>query len=203
MVRKTPIRVDLITQGLHTAVHRWVLAVGGYDEVWVEDVHVCPDAAIVLPFDDHHIYLCSQQREGVMSHLVGEVPPGGLHTPFAFDPAAATVLAAPGGVIERHGTAFEAANLTALRELREELGLEADRPIPVGPRVWNSPGRSTERVHHFLAKVRKRTQPRPKDQHITFVARPIGEIQDLIDTAQDRGTLLLLHALALHLARHS
>jgi 8-oxo-dGTP pyrophosphatase MutT (NUDIX family) len=202
MEGKVPLGVDLITTGLHTSLHRWRIEVPGYARPWVEDIHVCPDAAIVLPWDDEHVYLTLQERAGKLSKLAGDVPPGGLVAPFAFEPTAAMVLAAPGGVIDReqHG-GFEAADFTALRELKEEMGLEADPPVAVGPRVWSSPGRSTEGIYHFLARVRGRGQQRERDRHIKFVARPIAELDDLIADAEDRGTLLLLNALALHLAR--
>jgi 8-oxo-dGTP pyrophosphatase MutT (NUDIX family) len=197
-----PRRVDPITTGLHTSVHRWQIDVPGYERPWEEDVHCCPDAAIVLPYDDEFVYLTRQGRAGKMSALVGNVPVEGLDAPFAFDPNAAMVLAAPGGVIERvEGGGFEPAVVAALRELAEEMGLRADPPVAVGPRVWSSPGRSTEGAHHFLARVRgRRGQPRKEDRHIRFVARPIARIDELMASAEDQGTLLLLNALALSLA---
>jgi 8-oxo-dGDP phosphatase len=67
------------------------------------------------------------------------------------------LLEIPAGTLDVDGESAEAA---AHRELAEEVGLAADRLVPLG-RIWNSAGWSDERTMLFLAPTTRHV-PRPE-----------------------------------------
>jgi ADP-ribose pyrophosphatase len=73
-------------------------------------------------------------------------------------PLRSTLLELPAGTLDVAGEAPEAA---AHRELAEEVGLAADRLVPLGS-IWNSAGWSDERTTLFLA-LSTRPAPAPTD----------------------------------------
>lgn len=129
-----------------------------------------PGAIVVAPLDaDEHVYLVRQYRHAIGTYLV-ELPAGGLEPDE--DPLVA-----------------------AQRELREEVGLEADEWTYLGS-FYSTPGFVNERLHAFLAR-RLREVPRDldDDEDITVVRYSLVwllEHPEEVPDAKTLATLLLL-----------
>lgn len=92
-------------------------------------------AAVVFNVDSRHVVLTEQLR--IPTYAAG---PGWMIELVA-------------GIVSEHETAEEALR----REVREEIGYEIDRLVPLGS-VYLSPGGSSERVSIFYAQVNDRSK---------------------------------------------
>lgn len=86
-----------------------------------------PGAVVVLALDDDERVLCLRQYR---------------------HPVARRMLELPAGLLDQEG---EDPREAAVRELREEAGLEAEEWTPLTT-VYSSPGISSELIHHFVAR---------------------------------------------------
>ena len=109
-------------------------------------------------------------------------------------PAACDLLELPAGVIEDE----EAPEAAAAREIREEIGMAADKLVKLG-NFFLAPGYSTEYMHVFLATgLSPDPLPKDDDEFLTvekvtvdqaFQMAVCGQIQD----AKTIAALFLLH----------
>ena len=136
----------------------------------VREVVEHPGAVVVAAVDEERcVYMVRQYRHPIRRHLL-ELPAGGLEP--GEEPLAA-----------------------AVRELREEVGLEAERWTSLGS-FFSSPGFANERLHAFLAEGLHQVESDPDDDEDLTVARyslqslysDLGEITD----AKTLATLLLV-----------
>ena len=126
-----------------------------------------PPSVAVVPYDETNVYLVRQPREAVQRGDVLEVP---------------------AGIMDVDG---ESALETGKRELREEIGMDADEWVQ-GTSFFASIGFTDEVVHVFLATgLRQVGEP---DEHgeegIEVVPWPLAELDALIDGNQDAKTLV-------------
>lgn len=126
-----------------------------------------PGAIVVAAVDDEAwVYLVRQYRHPIRSDLL-ELPAGGLE---------------PG----------EQPLPAAMRELREEVGLEARRWTPLGS-FFSSPGFANERLHAFLAQGLRQVDADPDDdEDLTIVRRPLADLYRTLDEVTDAKTLATL-----------
>jgi ADP-ribose pyrophosphatase len=121
----------------------------------------------IVAYDEESVYLVRQPREAIQRDDVLELPAG--------------VMDIPG----------ESALATAQRELREEIGMEADAWTDATS-FFASIGFSDEVVHVFLATgLRKVAEPdEAGDEQIELVAWPLADLDGLIDGNPDAKTLV-------------
>ena len=126
-----------------------------------------PGAVVVAAIDaDGHVYLVRQYRHPVRRYLL-ELPAGGLEP--GEEPLAA-----------------------AMRELREEVGLEAREWTALGS-FFSSPGFANERLHAFLARGLVRVPPDPDDdEDISVVRYDLTGLLDRLEAVSDAKTLATL-----------
>lgn len=95
-------------------------------------------------------------------------------------PIGLSLLELPAGTIE----ANETPQMGALRELREETGMAADRLNEIG-QIYLAPGYSTERIHVFLAT---NLYPSPlhgdQDEFLSIEKVPLAHAYHLTETGQ-------------------
>lgn len=126
-----------------------------------------PGAIVVAALDaEEQVYLVRQYRHAVGTYLL-EFPAGGLEPDE--DPLAA-----------------------AQRELREEVGLEADEWVYLGS-FYSTPGFVNERLHAFLAR-RLREVPRhlDDDEDIAVIRYPLKRLLEHPEEVPDAKTLATL-----------
>jgi len=126
-----------------------------------------PGAVVVIALDvDDHVYLVRQYRHPTGRYLL-ELPAGGL------EPAEEPLCAAQ-------------------RELREEVGLEAQEWTPLGS-FFSSPGFANERLHAFLARGLVPVPEDPDDdEDISVVRCPLSGLLDHLEETPDAKTLATL-----------
>jgi ADP-ribose pyrophosphatase len=136
----------------------------------VREVVEHPGAVVVAAVDEERcVYMVRQYRHPIRRHLL-ELPAGGLEQ--GEEPLAA-----------------------AVRELREEVGLEAEHWTSLGS-FYSSPGFANERLHAFLAEGLRQVESDPDDDEDLTVARyPLrslyGDLGEITD-AKTLATLLLV-----------
>lgn len=129
-----------------------------------------PGAVVIAALDDEErVYLVRQYRHPVRREL----------------------LELPAGCLEEG----EAPLAAAMRELREEVGLEARYWTSLGS-FFSSPGFANERLHAFLAQSLTHVQTNPDDdEDLTVVRCPLegllSQLQEITD-AKTLATLLLV-----------
>ena len=126
-----------------------------------------PPSVAVVPYDEANVYLVRQPREAVERDDVLEIP---------------------AGVMDVDG---ESALATAKRELREEIGMEAEDWADATS-FFASIGFTDEVVHVFLATgLRKVGEPDADGaERIELVAWPLADLDGLIDGCADAKTLI-------------
>lgn len=126
-----------------------------------------PGAVVVVALDDvDQVYLVRQYRHPIRSYLL-ELPAGALEPDE--EPLAA-----------------------AIRELREEVGLEARVWTPLGS-FFSSPGFANERLHAFLARGLSSVPSEPDvDEDISVVRWPLAELLDHLEETPDAKSLATL-----------
>lgn len=114
-----------------------------------------PGAVVIVPFQEGEVYLVKQWRYAVGEELI-EVPAGTLE---------------PG----------EEPDETAIRELREEAGLEAGKLIKFYE-AYSIPGYGNELLHFYLAiDLREVGQHQEEDEEITVLKVPIDEAVRMVE----------------------
>jgi ADP-ribose pyrophosphatase len=134
------------------------------------------NAVTLLPIDDeNNLYFVEQFRIGSKSKL----------------------LELPAGKIE----AGEDPLLTARRELREEIGMDARKIIPLG-NFYMSPGYANEYMYCYLAEGLFRSPLTPDaDEFIDLQKIPLARVQEMVENGEieDSKTLAVLQLAAKHL----
>jgi ADP-ribose pyrophosphatase len=130
------------------------------------DVVQHPGAVTMVPVDgEGNIWLVEQYRYAIKD----------------------TLLELPAGTLEPH----EAPEVSAIRELREEIGVTADSLKKIGE-LYLAPGYSSEFMHIYLA-TDLREAPLEKDagEFIEVVKIPAGEVYQMIveDKIRDGKTI--------------
>ncbi|HEX2087402.1 MAG TPA: NUDIX hydrolase [Solirubrobacteraceae bacterium] len=153
---------ELIHDGPRFSVHRATFR-GGRTREWVS----APASVAVVPYDRENVYLVRQPREAVGRDDVLEVP---------------------AGVMDVEG---ESALQTAKRELREEIGMDADDWLEATS-FFASIGFTDEVVHVYLATgLQKVAEPDASgEEQIELVSWPLAELDGLIDGNADAKTLV-------------
>lgn len=140
-----------------------------------------PGAVVVVPFDDAtgEVVFVRQYRAPLDIELL-EVPAG------------------------KRDVQGEANELTAVRELAEETGLEAGRLEPLGS-FFSTPGFCDEQLWSFLARDLK-TVPEsrhgPEEEYMTLERHPLSEVTGLVRSGQvrDAKTIVSLYLAQLALS---
>lgn len=129
-----------------------------------------PGAVVIIALDDEgSLYLVRQYRHALRSYLL-ELPAGGLE---------------PG----------EEPVAGARRELREEVGLVADRWTDLGS-FFSSPGFANEMLHVFLAEGLVSGESDPDDdEDLSVVRYPLTGLQGLAGKLCDAKSLAALYLL--------
>lgn len=107
------------------------------------------------------------------------------------EPAQKKLLEIPAGVREEGESALE----TAQRELKEECGLHGGEWTQVA-HAWTTPGFVREEMTIFIAIGLEEGETDPDEgEDVTIVRRPVSELPQLIEEAEDLKTLagLLLY----------
>jgi 8-oxo-dGTP pyrophosphatase MutT (NUDIX family) len=130
-----------------------------------------PGAVVMIPHDGRTLYLVRQPREAV-----GEE----------------SLLELPAGKLDEEG---ESPEECARRELREEIGREADEWREL-KRFYTSPGFTEEEIIVFLATDLRRVdhQPHPEER-IEVVEWPLAELDGAIAECRDAKSLVALYLL--------
>ena len=136
---------------------------GEKEREWVE----APDAVAVVAYDDDVVYLVRQTREAIGRD---------------------DVLELPAGIMDVEG---ESPLETGERELREEIGYEADAWVHATT-FFSSSGFTDEQVHVYLATgLRKVAEPDAEgEEGLDLVRGPLHAIDELIDANADAKTLV-------------
>ncbi len=136
---------------------------GEKEREWVE----APDAVAVVAYDDDVVYLVRQPREAIGRD---------------------DVLELPAGIMDVDG---ESPLETGRRELREEIGYEADAWVHATT-FFSTSGFTDERVHVYLATgLRKVAEPDADgEEGIELVTWPLDQLDGLIDGNADAKTLV-------------
>jgi ADP-ribose pyrophosphatase len=126
-----------------------------------------PGAVAVVAHDGEELYLVRQPREPI------GVP---------------DLLELPAGKLDEEG---ESPLEAGKRELREEIGMEADHWEHLKT-YWSSPGFSDEEIHVYLATgLRQVEKPdADEDERIELVRWPLTDLDGLIDASADGKTLV-------------
>ena len=153
---------ETIHDGPRFSVHRARFP-GDRTREWVS----APASVAVVAYDEESVYLVRQPREAVGRDDVLEVP---------------------AGVMDVEG---ESALETAKRELREEIGMEADAWVDATS-FFASIGFTDEVVHVFLATGLRRVGEADADgeEQIEVVPWPLADLDGLIDGNADAKTLV-------------
>ncbi len=132
-----------------------------------------PGAVVIIALDDDGlVYLVRQYRHALGRYLL-ELPAGGLE---------------PG----------EEPVAGARRELREEVGLVADRWTALGS-FFSSPGFANELLHTFLAQGLVSGESDPDDdEDLSVVRYPLTAVADLGQDLRDAKSLAALHLFEAH-----
>ena len=117
----------------------------------------------MVAHDDEQVYLVRQAREAIGRDDVPEIPAGLMDEPGE-------------GALE-----------TGKRELREELGLEAENWVQATT-FFSSSGFTDEVVHIFLATGLEKVGP--VEDGIELVTWPLADLDGLIDGNADAKTLI-------------
>ena len=152
---------ETIYEGPRFSVHRGTF--GEREREWVE----VPDAVAVVAYDDEQLYLIRQDREAI---------------------GRGDILELPAGIMDAEG---ESPLETGKRELREEIGMEADDWVHATT-YFSSSGFNDEQVHVFLATgLRKVAEPDADgEEGLELVTWPLAELGGLIDGNADAKTLV-------------
>ncbi len=151
-----------IHDGPRFSVHRARFP-GDRTREWV----AAPDSVAVVAYDDESVYLVRQPREAVQRSDVLEIP---------------------AGIMDVEG---ESALETAKRELREEIGMDADDWADATS-FFTSIGFTDEVVHVFLATgLRKVGDPDASgEEQIELVSWPLDDLDGAIEATADSKTLI-------------
>ena len=152
---------EILHDGPRFSVHR--AEFDGRTREWVQ----APDAVAVVAYDDEQLYLIRQLREAIGRD---------------------DVLELPAGIMDEEG---EEPIDTARRELREEIGMEAD-DWEHATTFFSSSGFTDEKVHVFLATgLRKVAEPDADgEEGLELVPWPLADLDGLIDGNPDAKTLI-------------
>jgi 8-oxo-dGTP pyrophosphatase MutT (NUDIX family) len=156
-----PTNEELLHDGPRFSVHR--AEFDGRTREWVQ----APDAVAVVAYDDEQLYLVRQPREAIGRD---------------------DVLELPAGIMDEEG---EAPIDTARRELREEVGMEAEHWVHATS-YFSSSGFTDEEVHVFLATgLTKVAEPDAEgEEGLELVTWPLADLDGLIDGNADAKTLV-------------
>ena len=156
-----PTNAETIYEGPRFSVHR--AEFGERKREWVQ----APDAVAVVAYDDEQLYLIRQAREAI---------------------GRADILELPAGIMDVEG---ESPLETGRRELREEIGMEADDWVHATS-YFSSSGFNDEQVHVFLATgLRKVAEPDADgEEGLELVTWPLAELDGLIEANADAKTLV-------------
>ena len=145
------------------------------------DVIEHPGSVSILPIDDEDQVLLVRQYRPAVAQTLLEIPAGTLE---------------PG----------ESPEETALRELREEIGMRAERLRAIGS-YYLVPGYSSELMHAYVASgLSSAPLPRDLDEEIRLESIPFTELVkqvsrgDLRDVKTVSAVLLLAHERGLHVS---
>lgn len=149
-------------------------------EVVHRDIVRHPGAVCVVPVDGDEVVLVRQYRAPV-EHEVLEIPAG------------------------KRDVAGEAPEVTAIRELEEEVGFTAGRLVPLA-RFYNSVGFCDERSHVFLATDLTpvaHDRQGPEEVHMSIERLPLDDVAAAIADGriEDAKTVIGLLAALRHLGR--
>jgi len=147
---------------------------GGTTKKWV-GIRLADAVAVVAQHDDGSITFVEQVRPVIKR----------------------SILELPAGTIDEGELPYEA----AVRELREETGLEASNWLFLGM-IWPSPGISDEEIHLWRAtSLSQGEQDLDEDERINLKRISADEIENMIAQGQinDGKTLLALHLAKSHL----
>lgn len=175
----TDIRPEVVASRI---VHRGRVVTLRVDDVRLPDGHIVvrevvdhPGAVVIAAVDVHgYVTLVRQYR-----HAVGQ-----------------WLLELPAGTLEPGEEPLQ----TAMRELREEAGLVADRWDQLGT-FFSSPGFLREAMHAFLARDLESVEAEPEsDEDIALVRRSLTELLRGPDAVPDSKSLATLLLVERHLA---
>jgi ADP-ribose pyrophosphatase len=157
-----PTHEEIVHDGPRFRVHRGEFP-GGRTREWV----AAPNACAVVAYDDEQLYLVRQPREAIGRD---------------------DILELPAGIQDVEG---ESPLQTAQRELREEIGMEADEWVHATS-YFSSAGFTDEEVHIFLATGLRKVAEGDADgeEGIELVTWPLRELDALIDGNVDAKTLI-------------
>jgi len=133
----------------------------------VREVVEHPGAVVIAAVDEHQrVYLVRQYR-----HPIGR-----------------DLLELPAGMLEMGEEPLAA----AMRELREEAGLIAERWTALGS-FYSSPGFANESLHAFMARDLTQVDTDPDDdEDLAIVRRPLSRVYGTLNELTDAKTLATL-----------
>lgn len=139
-----------------------------------------PGAVCVVPVDGDEIVFVRQYRAPAHQEML-EIPAGKRDVPG------------------------ESPEVTAVRELEEEVGLTTDEVVPLA-RFFNSVGFSDEYSHAFLATDLRpvpHNRQGPEETHMTIERVPLDEVADYVAAGriEDAKTLIGVLTALRHLGR--